>query len=45
MPKDERQPSIRNIAETPWREFPNHFGGALSKPLVMPETMKSKHLD
>ena len=20
----------------PWREFPNHFGGALSKPLVMP---------
>ena len=27
---------IRNIAEVPWREFPNHFGGALSKPLVMP---------
>ena len=25
---------IRNIAEVPWREFPNHFGGALSKPLV-----------
>ena len=24
---------IRNIAEVPWREFPNHFGGALSKPL------------
>ena len=23
---------IRNIAEVPWREFPNHFGGALSKP-------------
>ena len=21
---------IRNIAEVPWREFPNHFGGALS---------------
>lgn len=44
MAKD-RQPSIRNIAETPWREFPNHFGGALSKPLVMPETMGSRHLD
>ena len=29
---------IRNIAEVPWREFPDHFGGALSKPLVMPET-------
>ena len=32
-------------AETPWQQFPNHFGGALSKPLVMPETMKSTHLD
>ena len=21
---------IRNIAEVPWREFPNHFGGAWS---------------
>ncbi|WP_024518639.1 cupin domain-containing protein [Bradyrhizobium sp. Tv2a-2] len=36
---------IRNIAEVPWREFPNHFGGALSKPLVMPETAGSKHID
>jgi mannose-6-phosphate isomerase-like protein (cupin superfamily) len=45
MPKDERRPSIKNVAETPWQQFPNHFGGALSKPLVMPETMNSKHLD
>jgi quercetin dioxygenase-like cupin family protein len=45
MAKDKRQASIKNIAETPWRQFPDHFGGALSKPLVMPETMKSKHLD
>ena len=36
---------IRNIAEVAWREFPNHFGGALSKPLVMPETAGSRHLD
>ena len=36
---------IRNIAEVPWREFPNHFGGAVSKPLVMPETARSKHID
>lgn len=36
---------IRNIAEVPWREFPNHFGGALSKPLVTPESAGSKHLD
>jgi mannose-6-phosphate isomerase-like protein (cupin superfamily) len=45
MSKDERRASIKNVAETPWRQFPNHFGGALSKPLVMPETMHSKHLD
>jgi quercetin dioxygenase-like cupin family protein len=30
----ERRTVIRNIAEVPWKEFPNHFGGALSKPLV-----------
>src|SRR5579872_3398453 len=36
---------IRNIAEVPWREFPNHFGGALSKPLVMPETAGSRQID
>jgi mannose-6-phosphate isomerase-like protein (cupin superfamily) len=42
---DQRKPSIRNIAETPWLQFPGHFGGALSKPLVMPETQNSKHLD
>jgi mannose-6-phosphate isomerase-like protein (cupin superfamily) len=45
MSKDERQASIKNVTETPWHQFPNHFGGALSKPLVMPETMKSKPLD
>ncbi len=36
---------VRNIAEVPWKEFPNHIGGALSKPLVMPETAGSRHLD
>jgi mannose-6-phosphate isomerase-like protein (cupin superfamily) len=41
----DRKPFIRNIAEVPWLEFPNHHGGALSKPLVMPETAGSKHLD
>ena len=41
----DRKAFIRNIAEVPWLEFPNHFGGALSKPLVMPETAGSKHLD
>jgi mannose-6-phosphate isomerase-like protein (cupin superfamily) len=45
MSEDDRRAFIRNIAEVPWREFPNHFGGALSKPLVMPETAQSRHID
>ena len=27
MPQDNRKYFVRNIAEVPWREFPNHFGG------------------
>jgi mannose-6-phosphate isomerase-like protein (cupin superfamily) len=42
---DKRKAFIRNIAEVDWWEFPDHFGGALSKPLVMPQTAGSKHLD
>lgn len=45
MPAESRQPFIRNIAEVPWREFPDHFGGALSKPLVLPETAGTRHVD
>lgn len=30
----EPKASIRHIAEVPWQQFPNHFGGALSKALV-----------
>jgi len=45
MAQEKPKPLIRNIAEVPWREFPNHFGGALSKPLVMPETAGSRHID
>ena len=45
MASDKNGAFIRNIAEVPWREFPNHFGGALSKPLVMPETAASRHID
>ena len=36
---------IRNIAEVPWKEYPGHFGGALSKPLVAPETSDSRLID
>jgi mannose-6-phosphate isomerase-like protein (cupin superfamily) len=44
-PPEQRRAFVRSIAEVPWREFPGHFGGALSKPLVMPETAGSHHLD
>jgi mannose-6-phosphate isomerase-like protein (cupin superfamily) len=37
--------SIRNVLETPWQQFPGHFGGALSKPLVRPETAGSRLVD
>ena len=38
-------PNVRNIAEEPWQEFPGHFGGALSKALVRPETVGSRQID
>jgi mannose-6-phosphate isomerase-like protein (cupin superfamily) len=37
--------SIRNVVETPWKQYPGHFGGALSKPLVRPETAGSRLVD
>jgi len=39
------KPVIRNIAEVPWKEYPDHFGGALSKPLVNLESAGARHLD
>jgi mannose-6-phosphate isomerase-like protein (cupin superfamily) len=36
---------LRNIAEVPWEQFPGHFGSALSKPLVRPETAGSRLID
>jgi len=45
MGKDERKASVKNVVETPWRQYPDHFGGALSKPLAAPGTLKTKHLD
>jgi len=45
MPEQKRRASIRNIAEVPWKEYPDHFGGALSKPLVNPESAGAAHLD
>jgi len=36
---------IRNVVEVPWQQFPGHFGSALSKPLVRPETAGSRLID
>lgn len=37
--------SIRNITEVPWQQFPNHFGGALSKALVDREGLGAQRID
>jgi quercetin dioxygenase-like cupin family protein len=42
---NKREASIRNIAEVPWDEMPGHYGGALSKLLVRPESVGSRHVD
>lgn len=39
------QPFVGNIAEIPWQQYPGHFGGALSKALVRPETCGSLRVD
>ena len=36
---------IRNAVEVPWQQFPGHFGSALSKPLVRPESAGSRLID
>jgi quercetin dioxygenase-like cupin family protein len=36
---------VRHIAEVPWQEFPGHFGGALSKPLVSAENCQARRID
>ena len=39
------KPSIRNMAEEPWQQFPGHFGSALSKALVHPDSVGSRQID
>lgn len=36
---------VANIAEIDWLQYPGHFGGALSKPLVTPQTCRSGRID
>jgi mannose-6-phosphate isomerase-like protein (cupin superfamily) len=43
--KRERAAVVHNVAEVPWQQFPGHFGGALSKALVRPETAASRLID
>jgi mannose-6-phosphate isomerase-like protein (cupin superfamily) len=43
--REKLKSTVRNIADVPWKEFPDHFGGALSKPLVNPKNSVAKHLD
>ena len=43
--KDKREAVVHNIADIPWQQFPGHFGSALSKPLVRPETAGSRLFD
>ena len=45
MKPSKAKASIRNIAEVPWKEYPDHFGGALSKPLIDPGNAGARHID
>lgn len=44
-PPPSRQAFVSAMAMIPWQEFPGHFGGALSKPLVRPETCGAQRMD
>ena len=45
MSKKYGKPGIRNVNEVPWQQFPDHFGGALSKALVGPGDTDIKLID
>jgi quercetin dioxygenase-like cupin family protein len=36
---------VEKMASLPWKEYPGHFGGALSKALVGPENSGSSRID
>lgn len=40
-----RQAFVEKMASLPWREYPGHFGGALSKALVDAANSGSRRLD
>jgi len=45
MAKSKAKALVRNVSEVPWKEFPGHFGGALSKPLVDAESSDARLID
>jgi mannose-6-phosphate isomerase-like protein (cupin superfamily) len=45
MAENKAKALVRNVSEVPWKEFPGHFGGALSKPLVEPDTSDARLVD
>jgi quercetin dioxygenase-like cupin family protein len=36
---------VEQMANLPWKEFPGHFGGALSKALVGPDNVDTRRID
>ncbi len=36
---------VQQMSRLPWKEYPGHFGGALSKGLVTPENAATRHFD
>lgn len=36
---------VQKMAQLPWKEYPGHFGGALSKELAGPQTVGSSRVD
>ncbi len=43
--KPELRLLLEKMANLPWKEYPGHFGGALSKELAGPDTTGSSRLD
>lgn len=43
--KPELRLLLEKMANMPWKEYPGHFGGALSKELAGPETTGSARVD
>ena len=38
----EKRAVTRNLAELTWKQYPGHYGQALSKAIVSPETVGSR---